>query len=45
MIGWVVELSEYQIQYQTKGVIKSQALANFAVKLNPHHPTEDEDSQ
>jgi len=45
MIGWVVELSEYQIQYQPKGVIKSQTLTNFAVKLNPHHPIEDEDSQ
>lgn len=39
-----MELSEFQIQYQSRGAIKSQALADFAVELGPR-PTEDEDSQ
>jgi len=35
MIGWAIELSEFQIQYQPRGVIKSQALADFIVELSP----------
>jgi len=35
IIGWVVELSEFQIQYQPRGTIKSQALADFTAKLSP----------
>jgi len=41
IIGWVVELSEFQIQYQLRGTIKSQALADFTAKLSPRL-TEDE---
>jgi len=35
MIGWAMELSEFHIQYQPKGAIKSQALANFATEISP----------
>jgi len=35
MIGWTIELSEFHIQYQPRGAIKSQALANFAAELTP----------
>jgi len=42
MIGWADELSEFQIQYQPRGVIKFQALADFTTELNPF-PTEVDD--
>ncbi|XP_068504640.1 uncharacterized protein [Phaseolus vulgaris] len=35
MIGWTIELSEFHIQYQPRGAIKSQALADFAAELTP----------
>jgi len=35
MIRRVVELYEFQIQYQPRGVIKSLALADFTTKLSP----------
>jgi len=34
MIRWVVELSKFQIQYQPRGAIKSQALTDFAAELS-----------
>ncbi|XP_072071777.1 uncharacterized protein [Arachis hypogaea] len=33
LIKWSIELSEYDIQYQSKGAIKSQALADFIAEL------------
>ncbi|XP_068486585.1 uncharacterized protein [Phaseolus vulgaris] len=33
MIGWSVELSEYNIKYEPQGPIKSQCLANFTSEL------------
>ena len=33
MIGWSVELSEFDIQYQSRGAIKSQCLADFSAEL------------
>jgi len=44
MIGWAVELLEFQIQYQPMGEIKSQALADFTdnqctTKLDDAHQT------
>jgi len=33
MIGWSVELSEFDIQYQQRGAIKSQCLADFSTEL------------
>jgi len=39
MIGWAVELSEFHIEYQPRGAIKSQALADFTAELTPY-PTE-----
>jgi len=30
MIGWSVELSEFDIKYEPRGAIKSQCLADFA---------------
>jgi len=35
MIGWAIEFSEFHIQYQPKGAIKSQALADFIGELTP----------
>jgi len=35
MIGWLVELSEFDIRYQPRGAIKSQCLADFSVELTP----------
>jgi len=44
MIGWVVKLSEFYIQYQPRGPIISQVLADFTAKLSPR-PIEQEDSK
>jgi len=35
MIGWSVELSEFDIRYEPRGAIKSQCLAGFLAKLIP----------
>jgi len=35
MIGWSVELSDFDIHYQPRGAIKSQCLADFLAKLTP----------
>ena len=35
LAGWTIELSEFHIQYQPRGAIKSQALADFAAELTP----------
>jgi len=35
MIRWVVELSEFHIQYQPRGAIKSKTLADFMTELSP----------
>jgi len=37
MIGWSVELSEFDIRYEPRGAIKSQCLADFAAEL-PKNP-------
>ena len=33
MVGWAVELSEFDIQYVPIGPVKAQALANFIAEL------------
>jgi len=35
MIGWSVELSEFDIRYESRGAIKSQCLADFSAELTP----------
>ncbi|XP_020234904.1 uncharacterized protein LOC109814805 [Cajanus cajan] len=35
MIAWSVELSEFGIQYESRGPLKAQCLANFIAKLTP----------
>lgn len=35
MVAWSVELSEFDIKFETRGLIKSQALADFIVELTP----------
>lgn len=35
MIGWSVELSEFDIRYESRGAIKSQCLADFSTELTP----------
>jgi len=44
MIGWAIELSEFHIEYQPRGAIKSKALVDFAVELTPY-PTEEGESR
>ncbi|XP_072088164.1 uncharacterized protein [Arachis hypogaea] len=39
LIKWLIELSEYDIQYQSRGAIKSQALANFIAVLTAEEQT------
>ena len=41
MIGWSVELSEFDIRYQLRGAIKSQCLVDFSTELTslPHLST------
>nr|KYP49822.1 Retrotransposable element Tf2 [Cajanus cajan] len=35
MIAWSVKLSEFDIQYESRGALKAQCLANFVVELTP----------
>ena len=35
MIGWSVDLSEFDIKYESRGAIKSQCLADFSTELAP----------
>jgi len=35
MIGWSVELFEFDIRYEPRGVIKSQCLVDFSAELTP----------
>jgi len=35
MIGWSVELSEFDIWYEPRGVIKFQCLPDFSAELTP----------
>ncbi|XP_068497679.1 uncharacterized protein [Phaseolus vulgaris] len=39
MIGWSVELSEFDIRYEPRGAINSQCLADFSPELSPHPDT------
>ena len=42
LIQWAIELSEFDIKYQPRNAIKTQALANFIVKFTPGHGDLDE---
>lgn len=33
MVGWVVELSEFGLRYESRGSMKGQHLADFAAEL------------
>jgi len=35
MIGWSIELSEFDIKFERQGLIKSQCLVDFAIKTEP----------
>ena len=37
LIQWAVELSEFDIRYQPRNVVKAQALANFIAEFTPSH--------
>ena len=37
LIQWAVELSEFDIRYQPRHVIKAQALADFIAEFTPNH--------
>jgi len=34
MVRWAVELSEFGVQYELRGLIKGQVFANFVVELS-----------
>ncbi|XP_061372701.1 uncharacterized protein LOC133315142 [Gastrolobium bilobum] len=38
MTNWAIELSEYDITYESRKAIKSQALADFIMELTPVNP-------
>ena len=40
MISWAMELSEFDIAYEARQAIKSQALVDFVVELVPSGPKE-----
>nr|KYP72226.1 hypothetical protein KK1_004813 [Cajanus cajan] len=35
MIAWLIELSEFGIQYESRGPLKAQCLADFVAELTP----------
>ena len=37
LIQWAVELSEFDIKYQSRYAIKAQALADFIAEFTPSH--------
>ncbi|XP_068486308.1 uncharacterized protein [Phaseolus vulgaris] len=41
MVRWVVELFEFDVQYEPRGLIKGQVYADFMVKLSPEGPQPD----
>jgi len=42
MIAWSIELSEFGLQFELRGAIKSQLLADFAVELQTNSNIESE---
>ena len=42
LIQWAIELSEFDIRYQLRNVIKAQALADFIAEFTPSHDDLDE---
>ena len=42
LIQWTIELSEFDIRYQPRNVIKAQTLADFIVEFTPSHGDLDE---
>ncbi|XP_061348347.1 uncharacterized protein LOC133293760 [Gastrolobium bilobum] len=42
MTNWAIELSEYDIIYESRKAIKSQALADFIIELTPVNPEHSE---
>jgi len=41
MVRWVVELSEFDVQYEPRGPIKSQVYADFVEELSSEAPQVD----
>ena len=37
LIQWEIELSEFDIRYQPRNVIKAQALADFIAEFTPNY--------
>ena len=42
LIQWAIELSKFDIRYQTRSAIKAQALAYFIAEFTPNHGDLDE---
>ena len=43
LIQWAIELSEFDVKYQSREVIKVQVLADFIVEFTPIHDQWDND--
>ena len=43
LIQWVVELSEFDVRYRSREVIKAQVLADFIAEFTPAINHQDED--
>ena len=37
LVQWAIELSEFNVKYKPRNVIKAQALADFIVEFTPGH--------
>ena len=42
LIQWAIELSEFDIRYQPRNTIKTQALVDFIAEFTPNHDDLDE---
>ena len=38
MLKWSLELSEFDIQYESRKSLKAQALADFVAEMTAHNP-------
>ena len=39
MLKWSLELSEFDIQYESRKALKAQALADFVAEMTAHDPS------
>ena len=39
MLKWSLEISEFDIQYESRKALKAQALADFVTEMTAHNPS------